>query len=84
MDQCLWFSSLLLINPQFQGHSHICGGPLQFVSYLIGNPDDRFSRDVAYKHVIISSNESCKQINILKTPYDLRLYFRICKKQGFS
>ena len=71
MDQRLWICSLLLINPQFQAHSHICGGSLQFVSYLIGNPDDRFCRDVAYKHVIISCNVSRKQINILKTPYNL-------------
>ena len=45
--------SLLLLNPKFLAYSHICGGTLQFVSYLIGNTDDRFCCDVAYINVII-------------------------------
>ena len=52
-DQCLCFATrivpfLYFINPKFQASSHLlCDCTAQFVSDLVGNPEDQFSHNEA-------------------------------------
>ena len=38
----------LLSKSEFSCLSHLCGRTARFVSDLVGNPEDQFSRDVAH------------------------------------
>ena len=47
-------SPFLLLIQSFKPTAIFCGCTARFVSDLVGNPEDRFSRDVAYLHRRVS------------------------------
>ena len=48
------YLALYFLNPNFQASSFFCGGTALFVSDLVGNPKNRFSRDTAHFTMIVA------------------------------